>query len=85
MHEKMPTPPDIDHATSIESFGSNLEKYYLQLETIGPAFHEKTKRRFFISALHQKGIAIDRFVDRLENVPAKDPLPEELTLTELIF
>jgi hypothetical protein len=85
MHEKMPTPPDIDLATSIGSFGSNLEKYYLQLETIGLAFDEKTTSRFFLSALPQKGIEIDRFVDRLDNVPEKDPLPEELTLTELIL
>jgi hypothetical protein len=85
MHEKMPAPPDIDHATSIGSFGSNLEKYHLQLGTIGIAFDEKTQSRFFVSALQQKGIEIDRFVDRLDNVPDKDPLPEELTLTELIF
>jgi hypothetical protein len=85
MHEKMPTPPDIDHATSIGSFGSNLEKYYLQLGTIGFAFDEKTQSRFFLSALQQKGIEIDRFVDRLDKVPDKDPLPEELTLTELIL
>jgi hypothetical protein len=85
MHEKMPTPPDIYHATSIGSFGSNLEKYYLQLGTIGLAIDEKTQRRFFLSALQQKGIEIDRFFDRLDNVPDKDPLPEELTLTELIL
>jgi hypothetical protein len=85
MREKMPTPPDIDHATSIGSFGSNLDKYYLQLGTIGFAFDEKTQSRFFLSALQQKGIEIDRFVDRLDNVPDKDPLPEELTLIELIL
>jgi hypothetical protein len=85
MHEKMPTPPDIDHATSIGSFGSNLEKCYLQLGTIELAFDEKTQSRFFLSALQQKGIEIDRFVDRLDNVPNKDPLPEELTLAELIL
>jgi hypothetical protein len=54
MHEKIPTPPDIDHATSIGSFGSNLEKYYLQLGTIGLAFDEKTQIRFLLSALQQK-------------------------------
>jgi hypothetical protein len=51
MHEKMPTTLDIDHATSIGSFGSNLEKYYLQLGTIGLALDEKTQTRFFLSAL----------------------------------
>jgi hypothetical protein len=35
--------------------------------------------------LQHKGIEIERFVDRLDNVPEKDPLPEELTLTELIL
>jgi hypothetical protein len=85
MHEKMPTPPDIDHATSIGSFGSNLEKYYLQLETIVLAFDEKTQSCFILSALHQKGIEIDRFVYHLDNVPDKDPLPEELTLAKLIL
>jgi hypothetical protein len=85
MHEKMPTPPDIDHATSIGSFGSNLEKYDLQLGTIGLALDEKTQSLFFLSALQQKGIEIDRFVNHLDNVPDKDPLPENLTLTELIL
>jgi hypothetical protein len=28
---------------------------------------------------------VDRFVDRLDSVAVKDPLPEELTLTELIL
>jgi hypothetical protein len=32
-----------------------------------------------------KPIEIDRSVDRLYSVPEKDPLPEELTLTELIL
>jgi hypothetical protein len=81
----MPTPPDIDHATSIGSFGSNLENFYLQLGTIGLALDEKTQSRFFLSALQQKGIEFDRFINRLDNVPDKDPLPEELTLTELIL
>jgi hypothetical protein len=85
MHEKMPTPPDIDHAISIGSIGLNLEKYYLQLGAIGLALDEKTQSRFFLSALQQKGIEINRFVDRLDNVPDKDPLPEELTLTKLIL
>jgi hypothetical protein len=35
--------------------------------------------------LQQKYIEIDRCVDRLDNVPEKDPLPEELTLNELIL
>jgi hypothetical protein len=62
-----------------------LEKYYFQLGNIGLALDEKTQSRFFLSALQQKGIDIDRFVDRLDNVPDKDPFPEELTLTELIL
>jgi hypothetical protein len=81
----MPTPPDIEQATSIGSFGSNLEKYYLQLGTIEVAFNEKTQSHFFLSALQQKGIDIERFVDHFDNVPEKDPLREELTLTELIL
>jgi hypothetical protein len=85
MHEKMPTPLYIDHATSIGSFGSNMEKYYLQLGTIGLGLDEKTQSRFFLSALQQKCIEIDRCVDRLDNVPHKDPLPEELNLAELIL
>jgi hypothetical protein len=71
LHDKMPTPPDIDQATSIGSFASNLEKYYLHSGTIGVAFDEKTQSSFFLSALHQKGIEIDRFVDRLNNVPER--------------
>jgi hypothetical protein len=82
---KMPTPTDIEHATSIGSFGLILEKYYLQLGTIGVAFDEKAQSHFFLSALQQKCIDIDRFVDRLDSIPEKYPLPEELTLTELIL
>jgi hypothetical protein len=85
LRDKMPTPPDIEQATSIGSFGSNLEKYYLQFRTIGVTFDEMTQSRFFLSALQQKGIKIDRFVNRLDNVPEKDPLPEELTLTNFIL
>jgi hypothetical protein len=29
LHDKMPTPPDIEQATIIGSSGLNLEKYYL--------------------------------------------------------
>jgi hypothetical protein len=85
LHDKMPTPTDIEQATNIGSFGSKLEKYYLQLVTIGVTFDEKTQSGFFLSALQQKGIEINRFVDRLDNVPEKDPLPEELTPAELIL
>jgi hypothetical protein len=85
LHDKMPTPPDIEQANIIGSFGSNFKKYYLQLGTIGVAFDEKTQSRFFLSALQQKCIEIDRFVNRLDNVPEKNPLPEELTLIELIL
>jgi hypothetical protein len=38
-----------------------------------------------LSALQQKRIELDRFMDRLDNVPDADPLPEELTPTELIL
>jgi hypothetical protein len=43
LHEKLPTPPDIERATRIGSFCSNLEKYYLQLRTIWVAFDDKTQ------------------------------------------
>jgi hypothetical protein len=81
----MPTPPGIEKATSIGSFGANLENYYLQLHAMGVSFDDKTKSCFFLSFYQQKGIELDRFVDRLDNVLVADPLPEELTLTELIL
>jgi hypothetical protein len=81
----MPTPPSIDQATTIGSFGADLERYYLQMSTIGLAFEEKPQSRFFLSALHKKGIEVDRFVDRLDSVAANDPLPDELALAELIL
>jgi hypothetical protein len=62
-----------------------LERYFLQMATIGHAFDEKPQSRFFLSALQKKGIEVDRFVDRLDSVAVKDPLPEELTLPELIL
>jgi hypothetical protein len=85
LHDHMPTPPSIDQATTIGSFGAALERYFLQMATIGHSFDEKPQSRFFLSALQQKGIEVDRFVDRLDSVAVKDPLPEELTLTELIL
>jgi hypothetical protein len=85
LHDHMPTSPSIDQATTIGSFGSDLERYYLQVETIGHPFDEKPQSRFFLSALQKKGIEVDRFVDRLDSVAVNDPLPEELTLTELIL
>jgi hypothetical protein len=81
----MPTPPSINHATTIGSFGAALERYYLHMVTIGHAFDEKPQSRFFLSALQKKCIEVDRFVDRLDTVAVNDPLPEELTLTELIL
>jgi hypothetical protein len=83
LHDHMPTPPSIDQATTIGSFGADLERYYLQMATIGHAFEEKPQSRFFLSALKKKGIEVDRFVDRLDSVAANDPLPEELTLLRI--
>jgi hypothetical protein len=85
LNHKMPIPPDIEKATPIGSFGANLERYYLQLQTMGVSFDDKTKSRFFLSALQQKCIEVDEFMDRLDNVPDAHPLSEELTLTELIL
>jgi hypothetical protein len=85
LHDHMPTPPSIDQAMNIGSFGAALERYYLQMATIGHAFDEKPQSRFFISALQKKVIEVDRFVDRLDSVAVNDPLPEELTLAELIL
>jgi hypothetical protein len=84
-HDHMPTPPSTDQATTIGSFGANLERYYLQMATIGHDFEDKPQSRFFLYALQRKGIEVDRFVDRLDSVAANDPLPEELTVTELIL
>jgi hypothetical protein len=83
LHDHMPTPPSIDQDTAIGSFGSALERYYLQMAIIGHAFDETPQSRFFLSALQQKDIEVDLFVDRLDSVAVKDPLPEELTLAEL--
>jgi hypothetical protein len=46
LNELMSTPPDIDQPTSIGSFGANLERYYLQLITIGVTFEDKTNRDY---------------------------------------
>jgi hypothetical protein len=79
LHDHMPTLPSIDQATTIGSFGADLERYYLQMANIGLAFEEKPQSRFFLSALQKKCIEVDRFVDRLDSVAVNDPLPEELT------
>jgi hypothetical protein len=85
LQDHMPTPPSIDQATTVGSFGSGLELYYLQMDIIGLAFEEKPHSRFFLSTLQKKGIEVYHFVDRLDSVAENDPLPEELTLTELIL
>jgi hypothetical protein len=85
LHNHMPTPPNINQATTIGSFGADLERYYLQMAIIGLAFEEKPQSHFFLSALQNKGIQVDHFVDRLDSVAKNDPLPEELTLTDLIL
>jgi hypothetical protein len=81
LNDKMPTLSDIEKAMSIGSFGS----YYLQVQEMGVSFDYKTKSHFLLSALQQKGIEVDRFVDHLDSIPYADPLPEELTLTELVL
>jgi hypothetical protein len=85
LYDHMPTPPSIDQATTFGSFGADLERYYLQMAFIGHAFEEKPQSRFFLSTLQKKGIEVDRSVDHLDSVAANDPLPDELTLTELIL
>jgi hypothetical protein len=85
LHDHMPTPPSIDQATTSGSFGANLERYYLQMATIGHDFEEKPQIRFFLLALQKKGIKVDRVVDRLDSVAVNDLIPEEFTLTELIL
>jgi hypothetical protein len=85
LNDKMPTPSDIEKSTSIGSFVANMEWYYIQLQTMGVSFDNKTNYRFFLSDLQQKGVEVDQFVDHLDNVPADNPLPKELTLAELIL
>jgi hypothetical protein len=85
LHDHMPTPPSIDQAMTIGSFGDDLERYYLQMATIGLAFEEKSQSPFFLSALQKKGIEVDYFVHCLDSVAENDPLPEELTLTKFIL
>jgi hypothetical protein len=53
LNDKMPTPPYIEKAISIGSFGVNLERYYLQLHIMGVSFDGKTNSRFFLSDLQQ--------------------------------
>jgi hypothetical protein len=85
LRDHMPTLPCIDQATTIGYFGADLERYYLHMATIGHDFEEKPQSRFFLSALQKKGIEVDSFVDHLDSVAVNDPLPGELTLTELIL
>jgi hypothetical protein len=85
LSDKMPTPSDIEKETPIGSFGTNLKYYYLQVQVMGVSFDDNTKSRFYLLSLPQKFIEVDRFVDNLDNVPDADPLPEELTLAELVL
>jgi hypothetical protein len=52
---------------------------------MGVSFDDKTKSHFFLSALQHKCIEVDRVMDRLDKIPDDDPLPEELTLTDLVL
>jgi hypothetical protein len=81
LNDKMPTPLDIYKSTSIGSFGAHLERDYLKLQTMGISFNNKKMSHFFLSALQQKGIEVDRFVDYLDNIPDAYPLSDEFTLT----
>jgi hypothetical protein len=74
LNDKMPTPPDIEKATSIGSFVENLERHCLKLQAMGFFFDDKTKYRFFLSSLQQKGIEVDRFVYHLDNILVADTL-----------
>jgi hypothetical protein len=51
LNVKMPTPPDIEKAMSIGSFGANLKHYYLQVQEMGVSFDYKTKSRFSLLVL----------------------------------
>jgi hypothetical protein len=62
-----------------------VDIYYLQLHTMGVSFDDKTTSHFQLSVLQHKGIEVYWFVDRLYNVPYDDPLPVELTLTDIIL
>jgi hypothetical protein len=62
-----------------------MDSYGLNSHIMAHDFDEKPQSRFFLSALQKKGIEVDRFVDCLDSVAVNDPLPEELTLTELIL
>jgi hypothetical protein len=50
----MPTPPSINQATTIGSFGADLERYYLQMVTIGHAFEEKPQSHFSFPRCRRK-------------------------------
>jgi hypothetical protein len=85
LNYKMPTLPDLDKATSIGYFGANIKRYYLQVQAMGVYFYDKTKSRFFLSALQQKGIEVDQLLDCLDNVSDADTSTEELTIIELVL
>ena len=53
LHDNMPLPPTIEQASTIGSFGAELERYYLQMAMIGIAFEEKPQSRFFLNALQK--------------------------------
>jgi hypothetical protein len=45
LHDHMPALPSINQTTNIGYFGAYLERYYLQMATIGHAFEEKPQSR----------------------------------------
>jgi hypothetical protein len=77
----------IDFSTNVLTADAvaNLKHYYLQLQTMGVSFNDKTKSHFFLSALQHKCIEVDWFVYHLDSIPYYDILPDEVTLTELIL
>jgi hypothetical protein len=56
LNYKMTTPPDIEEATSIGSFGANLEHYYLQMHTMGVYFDDKSSHAFSFQPSSRKAL-----------------------------
>jgi hypothetical protein len=79
LHAMMPVPPTLAGSGSISSFGKYLVIYYSVVETVGSGFMPIAQPTFFLTSLHNAGIQIDTYIDRVRAVgPNIDILPDLL-------
>jgi len=64
---QMSTSPLIENAVALGSYGVDLERYYLNMSTIGSKLFKNSKF-FFLKRFSTKDAEIDQFMDSLDTI-----------------